>query len=138
MIADDLEAMFARDVEIDIDGVLAAFERLKEKATSDSVPQLVSAMHSPRSNFWIRELLSEPICELGGSDYLDVLLDAAQLGLDEGYDNDGFHFHLTELAISDPVLCRAKLEQLLEREDFRHREAAHWLLDFCVLGESEP
>ena len=120
------------DGDVDIDGVLAAFGRLKEKATADCVADLVAAMQSPRSDFWIRELLSEPLCELGGPDCLEALLDAAQLGLEEGHDNDGFHFHLTEMAEAEPVKCRAKLEELMGNDNFRHRERATWLLEFCT------
>ncbi|HEX5222112.1 MAG TPA: hypothetical protein VFZ59_21295 [Verrucomicrobiae bacterium] len=135
MIAKEIEAIFAgQDVgegEVDVDGVLAAFERLKSIATQADLPSLVAAIQSPRNNFWTRELLSEPICELGGPDYLEVLFEAAQLGLDEGHDNDSFHMNLTEMAYAEPQKCRTKLEELLARPDFKHREAATWLLEFC-------
>ena len=65
---------------------------------------------------------------MGGTDYLEPLLEAAQLGLDEGHDNDGFDCNLTELAKTEPEKCRAKLEELLARDDFKQREAAKWLL----------
>ena len=78
-----------------------------------------------------RELLSGPICHLGGSEHLEVLFEAAQLGLDEGHDNDGFHFNLTEIADMGPEKCRAKLEELLAKEGFGNRGAAEWLLGFC-------
>jgi hypothetical protein len=68
---------------------------------------------------------------LGGSDYLEPLFDAAQLGLDEGHDNDGFNAHLIEVAHAEPEKCRAKLDGLLAQADFKHREAARWLLEFC-------
>jgi len=134
MIEREIEAIFAGqdvDGDVDIDGVLGAFERLKTIATKADLPTLLAAIKSPRNNFWTRELLSEPICHLGGTDYFEPLFEAVQLGLDEGHDNDGFHFHLTEIAHAEPTKCRAKLEELLARDDFRHREAARWLLEFC-------
>ena len=134
MIAAELEAIFAgQDVngETDVDGVLDAFEKLLSKATKKDLPELVDAIQSPRNNFWTRELLSEPICHLGGSEYLEQLLDAAQLNRDEGHDNDGFDFHLSELAATESENCREKLKELLSRETFPHLEKAEWLLEFC-------
>jgi hypothetical protein len=119
------------DGDIDIDRVIKAFERLKSIATEADLPALVAAIQSPRNNFWTRELFAEPICDLGGVDYLEPLLEAAQLGLDEGHDNDGFDALLRDLAYIDPEKCRAKLEELLARDGFKHGEAANWLLGFC-------
>jgi hypothetical protein len=110
--------------DVDVDGVIRAFERLNAIATEADLPSLVAAIQSPRNTFWTRELFAEPICRLGGSDYLEQLLDAAQLGLDEGHDNDGFNAHLNEIACVEPERCRTKLEELLARSDFKHREAA--------------
>jgi hypothetical protein len=135
MIEKEIEAIFAGqdvgDGEVDIDGVLEANGRLMSIATKADLPTLVAAIQSPRNNFWTRELFSEPICHLGGSDYLEILFEAAQLGRDEGHDNDGFDHHLTEIAYVEPEKCRAKLNELLARPDFEHREAATWLLEFC-------
>ncbi len=135
MIEKEIEAIFAgQDVgegDVDVDGVLEAFERLNSLATEADLPCLVAAIQSPRNNFWTRELLAEPVCRLGGSDHLGILLGAAQLGLDEGHDNDGFDMHLIELAASEPEKCRAKLGALLSRPDFKQRERATWLLEFC-------
>src|SRR4026207_2232543 len=115
MIQTEIEAILAwqdvgDDDEIDVDGVLEAFERLKSIAREADLPALVAAIQSPKNNFWTRELFAEPICDLGGADYLEPLLEAAQLGLDEGHDNDSFDCHLTGLAETEPEKCRAKLE----------------------------
>jgi len=135
MIAMEIEAMFAGqeadDGDVDVEGVLEAFDRLKSIATESDLPALVAAIQSPRNSFWTRELLAEPICRLGGSSYLEPLLEAAQLGLDEGHDNDGFDSHLSEIAHAEPERCRTRLEELLARPDFKHHEAAKWLLEFC-------
>jgi hypothetical protein len=135
MIEKEIEAILAwQDVsvgDIDVDGVLKAFERLNSMATEIDLPALVVAIQSPKNNFWTRELFAEPISHLGGTDYLGPLLEAAQLGLDEGHDNDGFDARLIDIAYSEPEKCRAKLEELLARDDFKHRELANWLLEFC-------
>ena len=135
MLAREIEAIFAGqdigDGDVDVDGVLAAFERLKTGATVADLPQLVAAIQSPRNNFWTRELFAEPIAELGGADYLEPLLEAAQLGSDEGHDNDSLNTSLIEIATSEPEKCRSSLEALLARSDFKHHEKAKWLLEFC-------
>src|SRR5688572_6646457 len=130
----EIEAIFAGqdvDGDVDVDGVIAAFDRLMALATKADLPTLVAAIQSPRNNFWTRELLSEPICHLGGAAYLEPLFEAAQLNLDEGHDNDGFHTHLTGVAQRERTECRAKLEELVAREGYPHRDAAKWLLEFC-------
>ena len=128
MITDEINIILENQ---NIDGVLSALERLKDKATVDHILELVAAIQSPQSNFWTRELLSEPLCLLGGSKYMEILLDAAQLRLDDGHDNDGFHFNLIEMVETAPIKCSTKLKELIARDNFRHHEAAIWLLEFC-------
>jgi hypothetical protein len=86
---------------------------LKSIPTEADLPALVAAIQSLKNDFWTRELFAGPICHLGGADYLEPLLEAAQLGLDEGHDNDGFDVLLTELAETEPEKCRVQLEELL-------------------------
>ena len=107
MIEKEIEAILAwqevgDDGDIDVDGVMKAFERLTSIATEADFPALVAAIQSPRNNFWTRELFADPICQLGGVDYLEPLFEAAQLNLDEGHDNDSFDMSLTELAYAAP------------------------------------
>ena len=134
MIAKEIEIIFAeQDVggDASCDRVMEAWVRLKSIATKSDLPSLVAAIQSPRNDFSTRELLSYPICELGGSDYLEILFEAAQLGLDEGHDNDSFDMNLLQIPYLEPEKCRAKLEELLARPDFKHRGAATWLLQYC-------
>jgi hypothetical protein len=139
MITKEIEAIFAGqdigDGDIDIDGVLKALDRLMDAATKADLPQLVTAIQSPRNSFWTRELFSCPICKLGGSDCLEILLEANQLNFDEGHDNDLFNTNLIEVASAEPNKCRDKIEQLLARSDFKYREAAIWLLEFCTTSD---
>ena len=104
MIEKEIEAILAwqdmGDGDTGVDGVIKVFERLKSIATEADLPALVAAIQSPKNNFWTRELFAEPICGLGGADYLEPLLKASQLGLDEGHDNDGLMPSLSSLRIS--------------------------------------
>jgi hypothetical protein len=138
MIAKEIEAIFAgQDLDggaVDTEGVLKAIERLNAIATKADLPTLIAAIQSPRNNFWTRELLAAPISKLGGSDYLETLLDAAQISLDEAHDNDSFDTYLEGIAYVEPERCQLKLEGLLARPGFRHGEAARWLLK---MGETE-
>jgi len=133
-VDEHIEAIFVGqdiDGDVDIDGVIKAFKQIESCATAGDLPALVSALKSPRNNFWTRELFSTPICLLGGVDYLEPLFDAAQLNLDDGHDNDGFDANLHELAYLEPQRCHAKIESLLARKDFKHHEAATHLLSIC-------
>ena len=127
----ELEILWSNFEESDVDAKLEAFERLKLAAKKEDLPQLLDALKSDRNDFWVRELLSEPISELGGSKYLPELFDALQKNYDEGHDNDGFNHFLTEIAWAEPESCKNKLTELLSNENFQHREAAEWLLEFC-------
>lgn len=130
-ITKELENLWSDFAENDVDEKLEAFGRLKAAATKEDLPQLLDALESGRSDFWVRELLSEPISDLGGSKYLPELFDALQKNYDEGHDNDGFNHFLTEIAWAEPEACKEKLAELLANEKFKHREAAMWLLEFC-------
>ena len=131
VISKELEVLWADFNESDLDEKLAAFERLNTAATTDDLPQLIDALKSDRNDFWVRELLSEPISELGGSKYLSELFDALQINYAEGHDNDGFNHFLTEIAWAEPQACKAKLLELLSDESFAHKKAARWLIEFC-------
>lgn len=117
--------------EVDVDGVLATFYRLKANATHDDLPELLNAIRLPENNFWTRELLSEPIATLGGASHLKPLFDAFEKGFNEGHDNDGFQAVLIGIAEANPEECRAALQALVERDDFPHKDHAEWLLTFC-------
>ena len=130
-IAQELEILWSDFEQSDVDQKLEAFERLKSIAQKEDLQQLIEALKSDRSDFWVRELLSEPISGLGGSEYLPELFDALQKNYDEGHDNDGFHHFLTEIAWAEPQICRDKLEEMLAEKNFRHKEVAEWLLGFC-------
>ncbi len=131
IIEKELEILWSDFNDYDVEEKLESFERMKNSATKDDLPQLISALKSEKNDFWIRELLSEPISELGGSEYLSELFEALQKNFNEGHDNDGFCFFLTELAESEPELCKKQLLELIDSPSFKHKNHAEWLLEFC-------
>lgn len=128
-----LVLMFEGSAEGDIDLVLESFTELKRTCTVADLPALVTAMQSEKSDFWLRELLSEPITRIGGCGSLPVLFDALAKGEIEGHDNDLFCSHLTEMAAADPVSCREELNAMIATHDHKHKEMAQWLLEYCAL-----
>ncbi|HEY5757652.1 MAG TPA: hypothetical protein VIU34_17610 [Steroidobacter sp.] len=130
-IQKELEILWSEFDENDVNEKLAAFKRLKAVSTRSDLPQLINAIESERNDFWTRELLSDPISDLGGVDYLPELFDALEKNQDEGHDNDGFCHHLTEIASADPAACKRKLQELISADGFGHKDTARWLLEFC-------
>ena len=126
-----MEILWSDFDHYDVDEKLDAFERLKASVTKKDLPTLVELLKSERNDFWVRELLADPISNLGGTTYLVELLDARERNKQEGHDNDSLNHLLTEIAWFDRQGCRAKLSELLANKDFEHREAAEWLLTFC-------
>ena len=131
VIEKELKILWSDFKDYDVEEKLESFKRLKNLATTDDLPQLISALKSEKSDFWIRELLSEPISELGSCEYLPELFDALQKNYDDGHDNDSFCFFLAELAESKSDLCKKKLLELIDSPTFEHKERAEWLLEFC-------
>jgi len=129
-IAKELEVLWA-DHDDSVDEKLEAFVRLKAIATKADLPQLIEAIKSDRNDFWTRELLSDPISDLGGTDCLIELFQAHKKNTEEGHDNDGLSHHLMEIAWVDPAACKRKLNELMSTTEFAHKDLAQWLLQFC-------
>ena len=113
----------------EIDGAVAACERLHREATEEDVPRLRTLLND--GSFFIREAAAWPLSELLGPAALPELFQAYQRGFDEGHDNDGFSAALIEMAAADPDNVREVLNRLLLSEDSQMRENASWLLEFC-------
>lgn len=96
----------------DVEAQLEAFKKLSSFVTENDLPVLLEAIKSETSNFWVRELLSEPIINLAGAKAIPELMAALQKNFAEGHDNDGFQLFLTELAEEDPKGVRVALEKL--------------------------
>ena len=130
-VAQFLTVMAQSFDESDVDAKLAAFEELKEQISGSDLSELLDAIGSVDINFWTRELLAEPIADLGGAAALPMLLAAYQQNFDAGHDNDGFSHTLTEVASLDPEGTRTVLADLSQADDENVRNHAGWLLDFC-------
>ncbi|MES9902385.1 MAG: hypothetical protein ABW168_06835 [Sedimenticola sp.] len=131
VIANELEILWSSFEAHDVDEKLLAFHRLKAASTKNDLPQLIEALKSKRNDFWVRELLSEPISDLGGIEFLPELFDALKKNEDEGHDNDGFCHNLTEIAWAENEACKKQLTELMKSDDSRYKENAKWLLEFC-------
>lgn len=115
----------------DVDAQLEAFSKLNESATENDLPVLLEAIKSETSNFWVRELLSEPIIKLAGSKAIPELMAAFQKNFEEGHDNDDFQLFLAELAEEDPSGVRTALEKLATTASKSELENINWLLEYC-------
>ena len=67
-ILKEMEILWSSFEKFDVDQKLEAFQRLKESATKEDLPVLLDFLRSERNDFWIRELLAEPICDLVSTD----------------------------------------------------------------------
>lgn len=114
-----------------VEAQLEAFKKLNASVTVSDLPVLLKAIKSETSNFWVRELLSEPIINLAGAKALPELMAALQKNFEEGHDNDGFLLFLTELAEEDPTGVRAALEKLAKTATKVELENINWLLEYC-------
>lgn len=130
-VAKELEIILSNDEAHDEFEKIESHERLSAIAVKDDLPELLAALKSDRNDFFTRELLAQPISELGGAECLVELFEAFQKNFDEGHDNDGFSNSLIEIASIEPEKCRIELMKLLAVPDFKHKEHAQWLLEFC-------
>jgi HEAT repeat protein len=114
----------------DVDGRVAAAERMHKGASAEDIPQLKAMLAEP--DFFIREAAAWPLSELAGPSVLADLLAAYQRGLDEGHDNDSFSAALIELAAAHRAETRIVLDRLVQSGNAATRANAEWLLEFCV------
>jgi hypothetical protein len=136
MISELVEKVLQSSVETDgLDSTLTAFAEIRDHATIRDLPLLLEALRSDRSNFWVREMLAEPIAALGGPAVLPDLLRAFQTNIEEGHDNDTFSHHLIELVEEQPVASAAILRSLQSINDNDLQATAAWLLEFTNSAE---
>lgn len=136
-IANELEKLWSDFDKNPVKNKLEAFYRLKKASMKQDLPQLIDALKSERNDFWTRELLSDPISDLGGIEYLSELFDALQKNEDEGHDNDSFCNNLIEITRAEPTACKERLFGLINVIDFKHKAKAEWLLEFCELDQHD-
>lgn len=117
----------------DVEAQLTAFDELKQLAIPADLPCLIAEVKSETCGFWVRELLAEPICELGGASALPDLLLAYNLNLEEGHDNDSFTSALDDLAFIDPEGCKRAIDRILSTGDESIKKTARWMKEYCDL-----
>lgn len=115
----------------DVDAQLKAFDELNSRASAADLPVLLATLRSPTSNFWVRELLSEPIVRLAGAQALPQLFDALETNEAEGHDNDGFTTVLVVLVATDPTGVKAELAALEPNATATRRKTIEWLREYC-------
>jgi len=115
----------------DVDKQIVAFNILNETVSDKDLSILLEAIKSESSNFFVREILSEPIIRLGGVKVLPELLTAFQKNFDEGHDNDSFQLFLTELAEEHPNNVKRILKELSKNATKPEMENIEWLLEYC-------
>lgn len=116
----------------DVDAQIEAFKDLDSRVTNEDVPILLAALESERSDFWVRELLAQPIIRLSGAQALPELMTALRRNFEEGHDNDGFALFLIELAESDPDSVRGELQRLSATAGNAQLKDIQWLLEYCT------
>jgi HEAT repeat protein len=116
-----------RDVS-DVDRACHASETLHKVATLEDLPRLMELLKD--ADCFVREAAAFPVADLGGPEALPELLEALQLGFDQGHDNDSFQAALTDLVYVHPFSAKEVLLTLAQAPDPKMRENANWLLDF--------
>jgi hypothetical protein len=64
-----IDELVQKTLELPTDSIesdLAFFAEIRKTAGADDVSLLLEATKSDRANFWIREVLAETVCFLGG------------------------------------------------------------------------
>lgn len=116
----------------EVEDVLGVFALIRSRASHDDLPILLSALCSDRSDFWVREMLAEPIADLGGPGVLPELLCAYERNREDGHDNDSFTIHLIDLVEQNPDESRTVLRRIIDTGDADLRPDAEWLLKYCA------
>lgn len=124
---DILEAIAAAQKDGPIKTVWDAFAA----ATKDDLPVLLTALQSDSIGFDVRELLAEPVIQLGGVRYLPDLMVALRMNFDDGHDNDGFQASLADLAEREPDAVREALKAMTETAEGEALKDITWLLEYC-------
>ncbi len=114
----------------DIDRAVNACKVISELANESHVPELYALLRD--DSFFVREAAAEPLARLEGIKSLPFLFQALTHGEQEGHDNDGLAFTVTELLDFDKKKAAEVLLTMLESDDDKLRENAVWALGFVA------
>ena len=106
--------------------VLAAYAEIREAASESDLPELLAALESSRGDFWSREMLAEPIADIGGLSVVERLLVAYRRNSEDGHDNDSLGTTLHELLTLEENAER-ELRRLVDAGSDISAEAQWWL-----------
>jgi hypothetical protein len=120
----------------EIEGILGVYAQIRAQASLEDLPILLNALQSDRGDFWVREMLAEPIAYLGGPGVLPELLRAYERNREGGHDNDSFTINLIDLVELNPEESGDVLRRIMDSESADLRPAAEWLLQYSASGTS--
>jgi HEAT repeat protein len=115
----------------DTDGAVAACKALDKAADESWLPRLHRLLAEGR-DFFVREAAAFPIARLEGLRALPQLLHALHLGEDEGHDNDGLAFVVTDLVEANSEEAAPALRRMIRGRSERQRSDAAWLWGFAA------
>ena len=122
----------------DVDEMVAAMQTLNQIAELGDVPVLLKLVHE-EGDFFLREAAAVPLARLRGLAVLKDLLDAHQMGLREGHDNDNLDFLITQLVDRHAPEAAPMLVAMLTDNSPERRADAAWLLGYARTSTSaEP
>lgn len=101
----------------DVGEMLRMCADIRAQATIEDLPLLLRRLDSDRSDFLVREMLSEPVADLGGPTVLPELLRAYERNRADGHDNDSFVIHLIDLVELNPGESADLLSRILDSEE---------------------
>jgi HEAT repeat protein len=114
----------------DVDEMVAAMETLNRIAEPDDVPVLLELVRE-EGDFFLREAAAAPLARLRGLAVLKDLLDAYEMGLSEGHDNDGLTSLIMDLVESRAQEAAPVLAAMVDDASAQRRAQAAWLFG-CV------
>jgi HEAT repeat protein len=121
----------------DVNRAVSATTALGEAADESRLPELERLFRS--GDYFLREVLGDPLARIKGLDALPLLLEGLTRGLREGHDHDGLVATITDLIQSHPSEAVPVLMRMLNSPSDEDRENAAWLLGFAsTVAPSEP
>jgi len=110
---------------------LKAGRAISKRAKASHLPELYALLEKS-DNFYVREMVCEPIARLDGAKALPLLFKTLQRGEQDGHDNDGLVNTVMGVLESDKSACLSYVLELLRSEGAGERIDAAWALGFLA------
>ncbi|MFC4994836.1 hypothetical protein [Rubritalea tangerina] len=114
-----------------VDATLQVYEELNSIITKEHINLLRSFLDQDDIGFWMRELITATLLEIGGSEYIPLGLEMLHQNSLEGHDSDSLEQSLVGVAEEDKSSSKALLEHVLNGSSSHLHEDAQWLLEYC-------